>query len=498
MTGIRPEAARSHFDAVRADPVGFCRSHLGFEPWSKQAEVLESVRDHKRTAVRSCHGAGKTATAARAALWFLAAFPGSRVITTAPTNAQLRDVLWREIRSAFHASGGFLTGELSQTRLEIRDDWFAVGLSTDQPERFQGHHAEHLLLVVDEASGVGQEIFEAASGFLTSPGARLLLIGNPTRTAGEFYDAFHRQRGFYSTIAISAEDTPALTGEAVSDDVARSLVSREWVEEHRLKWGEASPIFQVRVLGQFPTSTDRNVCSLADVEAAQTREVVPGSPVVVACDVARYGSDQTVIVVRRGNQLRVVKSYSGQDTMRTAGEILRVARETLAAVKVRPLLVVDDAGVGGGVTDRLREVSEFPVHAFTGAARARDRGQFPNRRSEAWFGFGERLGELDLPVDEELAGDLVAPEYGVDSMGRWALERKDDTKRRLGRSPDRGDAAVMAFAIADRVASPPAVELYDNAGEQGPGRWSGRGRTDPLEHELRRARSGFDEDTTTL
>lgn len=498
MSGIGPEAARSHFEAVRADPVAFCRTHLGFEPWSKQAEVLESVRDHKRTAVRSCHGAGKTATAARAALWYLAAFPGSRVITTAPTNAQLRDVLWREIRSAFHASGGFITGELSQTRLEIRDDWFAVGLSTDQPERFQGHHAEHLLLVVDEASGVGQEIFEAASGFLTSPGARLLMIGNPTRTSGEFYDAFHRQRGFYSTIAISAEDTPALTGEPVSDEVARVLVSREWVEEHRRKWGEASPIFQVRALGQFPTSSDRNVCSLADVEAAQTRSVAPGSPVVVACDVARFGSDQTVIVVRRGDQLRVARSYGGQDTMRTAGEILRVARQTLTAAGLRPVLVVDDAGVGGGVTDRLREVGEFAVYAFTGAARARDRQQFPNRRSEAWFTFGERISDLDLPVDEELAGDLVAPEYGLDSMGRWTLERKDDTKRRLGRSPDRGDAAVMAFAIADPTGSAPVVEVYGGESERGPGRWRQRGRFDALELELERARSGFDEDTTTL
>lgn len=490
MTG-----ARAALERYRADPVAFVREVLRFEAWSKQAAVLESVRDHKRTAVRSCHGAGKSAVAARAALWYLSAFPGSRVITTAPTRAQLRDVLWREIRSAFHASGGFLTGELSQTRLEIRDDWFAVGLSTDEPERFQGHHAEHLLLVVDEASGVGQEIFEAASGFLTSPGARLLMIGNPTRTSGEFYDAFHRQRGFYNTIAISAEDTPALTGEAVSDEVARALVSREWVEEHRRKWGEASPIFQVRALGQFPTSSDRNVCSLADVEAAQTREVVPGSPVVVACDVARYGSDQTVIVVRRGNQLRVAKSYGGQDTMRTAGEILRVARETVAAAGVRPVLVVDDAGVGGGVTDRLREVGEFPVHAFTGAARARDRGQFPNRRSEAWFGFGERLGELDLPVDEELAGDLVAPEYGVDSMGRWALERKDDTKRRLGRSPDRGDAATMAFAIADRVASAPVVESLELTGDGRLGRR--RERLGALELELRRARSGFEEDDET-
>jgi len=126
--------------------------------------ILESVRDHTRTAVRSCHGAGKTATAARCVLWFLACFEGSRVITTAPTRAQVQDVLWREIAWAYRQSAGLIGGELTGTRLEIAPDWLALGLATDQPERFQGHHSEHLLVVVDEASGVDEGIFEAMPG----------------------------------------------------------------------------------------------------------------------------------------------------------------------------------------------------------------------------------------------------------------------------------------------------------------------------------------------
>ena len=122
-------------------------------------------------------------------------FPHSRVVTTAPTTAQLRDVLWREIAQAHRDSRGFIGGELYGTRLEIATDWFAVGFATDRPDRFQGFHAEHLLLVVDEAAGVSQEIYEASSGFLTSPESRVLLIGNPTATGGEFFDAFHSQRG---------------------------------------------------------------------------------------------------------------------------------------------------------------------------------------------------------------------------------------------------------------------------------------------------------------
>src|SRR5579862_2260705 len=244
--------ARDQLARYRRDPVAFCREVLGFEPWSKQREILESVRDYTRTAVRSCHGPGKTAVAARCALWFLSVFEHSKVITTAPTFHQVRELLWAEIHVAYRDAGGFVGGQLSDTRLELAPDWVALGLSTDQPERFQGHHAEHLLLVVDEASGVAEEIYEAAAGFLTSPGARCLLIGNPTRTSGEFFNAFHSARGFYNTIAIPASSTPAFTGEPVPAHVARRLVSTQWVEEHRRKWGAGSLLYQVRIAAEFP------------------------------------------------------------------------------------------------------------------------------------------------------------------------------------------------------------------------------------------------------
>jgi phage terminase large subunit len=441
--------ARAVLERIRADPVWFCREVLGLDPWSKQREVLESVRDHTRTAVRSCHGAGKTAIAARAVLWFLAAFPPpspARVITTAPTWAQVRDLLWREIRGAFHAAGGFIDGELFEHKLELAPDWFAIGLSTDRPERFQGHHAEHLLLVVDEAAGVDEGIFEAASGFLTSPGARLLLIGNPTQLSGEFFDAFHRARSFYNTVAISAFDTPAFTGEKVPDEVLRRLVSREWVEEHKAKWGEGSPLYQVRVLGDFPTAADNSVIPLGQVEAAQQRKLPVWTPAVVACDVARFGSDETVIATRAGWRVRIAEAYGGRDLMQTVGLVLRTTRALGKRTNEKPVIVIDDVGVGGGVTDRLREVGEFRVVAFNGAAKARAHREYPNRRSEAWFSFAEQLDEVDLDDDDQLAADLVAPRYSIDSHGRRVVEPKERTKQRLGRSPDRADAVLMTFA----------------------------------------------------
>lgn len=450
--------ATDAFQAIRDHPARFVQDWLGFSPWSIQRQILESVRDNKRTAVRSCHGSGKTAIAARAVLWFLAAYPESRVVTTAPTFTQVRDLLWREIaQGVHHAPAGFY-GQPNLTRLEISPTWFAVGLSTRTPEHFQGHHAEHLLLVVDEASGVDELIYEAAEGFLTAPGARVLLIGNPTATSGTFYRAFHADRALYSTFHISAYDTPNLTGEPIPAPVAASLISQDWVDEKRQQWGEDSPMFQVRVMGNFATEADDQVISIGQVERAQAREVEAGEPVIIACDVARFGSDETVIAIRRGRHVRLARSYNGKSLMETAGQIIDVARST-GADSFR--IVVDDAGLGGGVTDRLKEQG-WPVEAFNGGERATQPELYPNRRSEAWFAFQDQVDDVDLDTDEQLAADLVAPRYTLDSAGRRVVERKDATRKRLGRSPDRADAVLMAFAPTPRMGVTYGPDIWSN------------------------------------
>lgn len=478
-------SASAELERLRNDPVWFCRRVLGFEPWSKQAEILEAVRDHDRVAVRSANAVGKTSIAGRAVLWWLGGGPGSIALTTAPTDRQVRRLLWKEIRQGYHASGGFFDGELFDTRLRLGDGWEALGLSTDDAESFSGWHDERVLVVVDEASGVGEEIFEAVEGVLAGGHAKLLLISNPTRTSGQFFDAFHRERALWRTIQVSAFDTPAFTGEQVPATVLRRLVTREWVEEKRSKWGEGSPLWSVRVLGEFPAQSDDAVCSLGAVEAAQARSVEPGFPTVVACDVARFGSDETVIVERRGSRVRVVDAYVGRPLMETVGRILRAARRLVDAdAGVRPVIVVDDVGVGGGVTDRLREVGEFQVVAFNAGGTARQRGDYPNRRSEAWFTLAEQLPEVDLDADEQLAADLVSARYSIDSRGRRVVESKAETKRRLGRSPDRADAVLMAFAA---VAGGVAVGRLGTAGMAAPfATVRGRGRGGPAIVEMYR------------
>lgn len=432
---------RQYAEELRQDPNRFAGECLGDFLWSRQRQVIESVRDNRRTAVRSGHGVGKTHIAAVTLLWFLFCHRDSRVITTATTWSQVRDLLWREVNALYAKARVETGGHIFQTRLELPGGRFGVGLSAapENKETFQGHHAENLLLIFDEASGIPRPIFEAGEGYMTSAGAKQLLIGNPTQPAGDFFDAFHSGRASYATHTISVLDSPAFTGEEVPEDVLVRLPSQEFVTEAEDRWGVESPMFQVRVLGQFPSESDDTVMSLTAVEDAQARSVAQTLPFVVSCDVARFGSDETVIAVRKGNHVRIVERYHGQDTMQTAGAIIRVVQQNPGAK-----IVVDDDGLGGGVTDRLKELGHR-VTPFRAAAAPIDKQGYPNARSEMWFSLSERLPELDLDPDDQLAADLTAPKYKLDSQGRRVVEKKEETKKRLGRSPDRADAVLMAF-----------------------------------------------------
>lgn len=353
---------------------------------------------------------------------------------------QVENLLWREMHHIYNLAKYPLGGQLLHTRLEIDKQWFAIGLSTDQPERFQGYHAENILLVVDEASGVGQGIFEAAEGFLTSRNAKLLLIGNPTKLSGEFYDAFRSP--LYHKIHISAYDSPNVKGDG---EYRPYLVTKEWVEEKIVKWGENSPLWNTRVIGEFPEQSDDTLIPLAWVEAAQNRWATTnaGTPEELGVDVARYGSDETIIVLRQGMKAEVIAQLRKMDTMAVTGEIVSALRQT-KATKAK----VDVIGIGSGVVDRLKELSQ-PVQEMNVGMAANDNERFVNTRAEWYWGLRERFQAGDIaipPNDDELAAQLSNIKYKFDSRGRIQIESKDEMKKRHLPSPDRADALMLSFA----------------------------------------------------
>ncbi|MDI6872091.1 MAG: hypothetical protein QME79_12260 [Bacillota bacterium] len=473
---IDRERAREAVRRFRRDPVWFVRSVLGAEPWAKQAEILEAMRDHPRVAVRSCHGVGKSFTAGQVILWFLYSFMPSIVLSTAPTWRQVEKLVWKEVRASYRRARVPLGGNLLPKRPEIQivqDQWYAVGLSTNDPDRFQGFHEENILVVVDEAAGVPEEIFEAVEGVLTSENARLLLLGNPTAIGGTFYNAF-KQPGWHR-IAISAFDSPNFTAFGITpEDIASGaweakltgplpnpkLITPAWVADKYRVWGATSPAYQARVLGEFPAEAEDTLIPLAWIEAAMARweETPEGEPIEIGVDVARFGSDKTVIAVRRGQKVLPLDVYAKQDTMETAGLAIQTFRRTAAK-----LVKVDVIGLGAGVVDRLSEQG-LPVEGVNVAEAATDPERFSDLRSELWWNLRERLDPnplsnpdpVALPPDDELLADLSGVKYKLTSRGQIRVEPKDEMKKRLGRSPDRADAVVLAFAPVQRR----TVELW--------------------------------------
>ena len=392
---------------IAADPVTWIKEILGESPWSKQQEIARSVRDNRRTAVQSCHDVGKSFIASRIVAWWIAAHPPGEafVVTSAPTFQQVRAILWREIGRA-HAKGN-LIGSTTETEWKIGKELVGFGRkpSDYSPTAFQGIHARYVLVVLDEACGIPESLGDAADTLITNDSSSILAV-------------------------------------------REVLVSPTWVEEKRKKWSENHPFWQSKVLGLFPQQSATALLPLNDLLEATRREYKPkeDDPRILGVDVARFGIDKTVFVLREGGRGRVVYNVNGSDTMETAKKVQSYMRRHKANIAA-----VDTVGVGGGVYDRLVEEDENVI-SMQAASRAKDYMTYGNARAEWYWTFREMLeaGEVDLdPDDEESIEQLAGLQFKIDNRGRIMVESKEDMKKRGLESPDRADAFALAFGRND-------------------------------------------------
>jgi hypothetical protein len=449
MNQISAEDAKLLLERCKDDPVYFLEEILGVEPWEKQKQIIESVRDNSNTVVASGHGVGKTFVSACTALWFLFTHYQSRVITTAPTNRQVESILWAEIWNLYNNSRVPLGGRLLKTALNIEEKWFALGLSTDDPDRFQGHHAKHLLLIMDEAPGVDPKIYEASQGILTQSHSKCLLIGNPTSSSGPFFDKFSNKH--WKTFHISCYDSPAIE----DPDKYPALTTMKWIEERKEEWGEHSPMFQSRVLGQFPEEGEDTLIPLAWCERAVVRghkkaSAVQTDKIYLGLDVARYGTNKTVLTVYQPDAVKTIKSVQNRSTM---DAVNLVVTEAVAAGAKLMQVTVDDTGLGGGVVDRLRELG-YPVLAVNFSQKPTDTIHFRGIRDEIFWNLRElfRSDEIIIPQNESLMAQLSAIKYKINPRnGRIEIENKDEMKKRGMVSPDEADSLAIAVWGARRM-----------------------------------------------
>lgn len=482
---IQHDAIKRDLDAYvelralwRNDPELYVRQRLGLKPTWQQRKIIDAIQpEGAKVSVRSGHGTGKTGCTAGIVWWFLETRDYCKVPCTAPTGHQLRDVLWAELAKWARAADtlsarrgdhpAFWLGNIFRLTADriydpsARGEWFAVARtsSKENPDALQGFHASdveitddgrglvhhdqagNILFVVDEAAGVADQVFEVAEGALSSAGARLLMLANPTRTTGYFADSHRKDRGDFTTIHLKSGESP--------------LVDATYRQKLVRKWGEGSNVVRVRADGEFPKQDDDVLISIEWVEAALERERrrdQADADIRLGVDVARFGSDRTVYVVRQGANLLHAEIHAKEDTMQTAGRAVLI-RKAFNCGAIYP----DVIGVGAGVADRLKELGE-PVVEVNVADKAPFRettgneAQAKTLRDHLWISMAEwakeddpSFADIDQEIGQDLAGEMASVKYRIDSDGRLVVESKDDMKKRLGFSPDIADALACTF-----------------------------------------------------
>jgi phage terminase large subunit len=421
----------------RQEPLVFAQEVLGINLWSKQKEILEAVRDEYRIAVRSCSAMGKTLLAAAISLWFITCFRPSTVLTTGKSFRQVQEQLWREIRR-LHAQAKIpIGGDITQTRLDLGENWFALGFSTDEPERITGFHNENVLVIIDEGSGIPDAVYGAIENPLAAGNCKLLIMGNPTQNIGKFAEAFANPT--YKTFHISALDTPNLKDE----EGFPFLVSKRYVEEKRQEWGEDSPLYEVYILGDFPSGeSDRLIpFGLAEMAINRDVEVKDDDIIAMGVDTARFGDDENALYVRKGSKVIDRFFWKKARTEETIGKIVHMIN------KHDPALVNIDEGYNPGVVDGLRK-DGYKVNGVKFQGKPKNEKLFANIRAEIFWNLANRFkaGEIQIPGDKTLLKQVTdIKKKPLNRYDQIIIESKEEMKHRGVHSPDRADALALCF-----------------------------------------------------
>jgi len=421
----------------RGNPAVFTKEILGIDLWSKQIEIAESVRDNSRSSVRSASAVGKTLVSACITLWFLSSFYPSTVLTTGRSFRQVKEQLWREIR-AKHAQAKIpIGGDITQTSLTLAEDWFSLGFSTDEPDRITGFHNKHVLVIVDEASGVPDEVYGAIENPLAAGFARLLLLGNPTQSVGKFRDSFANP--LYKNFHISAFDTPSFTDEGDFP----FLISRQYVEQKKQEWGEDNPLYEVYIKGDFPSGETDRLIPFGLAELAINREIKPDKEdlVAIGVDTARFGEDENALYVRKGAKVIDSAFWKKCDTEATIGHIFHEIK------KYEDPVVNIDEGYNPGVVDGLKAL-KCKVNGISFQGKPGNSKLYANIRAEMYWQLADRFKaeDIQIPNDKLLLKQLTdIKKRPLNRYDQIIIESKDDMKQRGLKSPDRADALALCF-----------------------------------------------------
>ena len=441
----------------RNNPAKWAEDH-GLFMWSKQREVSQSVVEHQKTLVVTSNGCGKSRLSATLVNWWVDVHPvdDTTVVTTATNWKQVRNVLWKEIPrvKAVAGIGGKVNADATW-KMGDRQDPVAFGMKPDDKDEsgFQGVHDQYVLVIMDEAGGISKEIFTAADAITTNKFARILAIANPNDPSCYMAEVYKREMRLkpeersWNIIQFGAYDTPNFTGEVVPVEVATRLVQVDWVEARKKEWGEDDPRFVARVLGEFPDVSDDGLFNMGRVmqsmEAYGTSEPDEGMPITIGVDVARYGSDSSVIVSNQGGYIKIHGRYQGLNGPELARKTGELAVE-LGAVEIR----IDAIGVGASVLDSIYSFvpADMSVVGIHGNSKSGDSTKWYNYRAAMYDQFAKAVadGRVSLPDDDELHNEIASIKYEYRGSA-LLIESKESMRKRGIKSPDILDAVIYAY-----------------------------------------------------
>lgn len=450
----------------------FCRDVLKVEPWAKQIEIGDAVDKHERVSVAACYASGKTFIAACLVLYWLFTRRPSIVVTTAPTGRQVKGLLWREVRKLYKRCAKALKGKLLQAKLEFADDWQGFGFSTAGDNQASGfHESANVLFIVDEAAGITQESFDDFDGITATPNSRMLLIGNPICTSGPFFDS-HMSPTIsedYVRISISALETPNYKAKKI---VVKGLCEYGYVELRRKRWGTSSPLWRVRILGQFVVTAYDQIVPTPWVKLAQQRwrdlggRAAASGRRILGLDVAGGGRDETVAYLRHGRILyRVGRTQEGNHEA-LFHWVLELARRLEVDV-----VYIDATMISKGLAERLEaacgedewgnpgQIPGCEVICIYSNEGPDEPDHYANRATEICFAMRRALDPENAealaidPEDEDLARELPLRKWVFDEKNRIKGESKTDLRKRKVESPDCGDAATLTTLSRELIAA---------------------------------------------
>ena len=484
------ERLKKAFQFWTFNPVEAVKDWFGATPENYQADILNALlKPHEnsqtRVAAKSSHGVGKTTTESWCGWHFLMTRPMSKLVATAPTANQLLDVLWPEF-SKWHSRMPEEFAQLwdiSATHIRCKKaekNWFGVARTSNKQENMQGFHEDNIMVLCEEASGIPQPIFEPIEGILSNAEdqgqeALLLMVGNPTQTAGEFFDAFHKNAELYHRVTISG-DPESTPDKNAGRFYISPRVSQKYRETMAKKYGKDGPVYDVRVRGVFPREADDVVVPLAWAENAQYVNIPHFDPIAdgitLVMDVARFGGDETVLGVFRKKHCIGMHWWPKTSTNACVDILSEAYFHGAFGVGKIPVIrtIVDEPGVGGGVVDQaIRD--GIPITPYNGNAKLikdtdpdSDFRMFSNRRSRDWWNVRRKLelGLVSIPIDEELVNQLASVKYDYVNE-KIKVETKKEMRERLGdtASPDRADVIVMGLSEYVGVDSEIDVSLVE-------------------------------------